>query len=166
MHGIHRSLVVCALALTLAACDRGTDTTAGAPGDVAAPPPSQQAQRDERVGQGAADPTQAAGQKPTTQAPDNTGRNTADREGQTPTPMDQSNDPRDVETTRKIRDAITSQEGLSVNARNVKVITQGGAVVLRGPVNSEEEKQKVESLARSAAGGGQVQSQLEVAPGT
>ncbi|RIL01811.1 MAG: hypothetical protein DCC71_17155 [Proteobacteria bacterium] len=80
--------------------------------------------------------------------------------------MDQSNDPADVEMTRKIRDAITSSEGLSVNARNVKVITQGGSVVLRGPVESEQEKQTIESIARNAAGGGRVDNQLEVAPGT
>src|SRR5689334_19326275 len=35
--------------------------------------------------------------------PDDTGRNTRDREGKTLTPMDQSSDPKDIEITRQIR---------------------------------------------------------------
>src|SRR5688572_13634943 len=39
-------------------------------------------------------------------AADDTGRNAQDRDGQTMTPLDQSNDPDDVKITRKIRKAL------------------------------------------------------------
>jgi osmotically-inducible protein OsmY len=51
---------------------------------------------------------------------------------------------------------------MSVNAQNVKIITQDGKVTLRGPVKSPEEKQKIESIASSVAGTDKVDSQLEV----
>ena len=51
---------------------------------------------------------------------------------------------------------------LSVNAHNVKIITQDGKVTLRGPVTTEEEKQQIEQIARDVAGANNVDSQLEV----
>jgi len=96
-------------------------------------------------------------------APDDTGRNVRDREGASVTPMDQSNEPRDLELTRKIREAVTSHDQLSTNAQNVKIVTRGGVVTLRGPVDSEQEKQLVESIAQRNAAGMRVESQLEVA---
>ena len=71
-------------------------------------------------------------------APDDTGRNVRDRDDQTITPMDQSNDPRDLQLTQDIRRALMADEPLSVTAKNIKIITTGGNVTLRGPVNSVE----------------------------
>jgi osmotically-inducible protein OsmY len=51
---------------------------------------------------------------------------------------------------------------MSVNAQNVKIITQDGTVTLRGPVNSAEEKKKIEDIARAVVGEDKVVSQLEV----
>jgi hyperosmotically inducible periplasmic protein len=82
------------------------------------------------------------------QAPDNTAHNkqhdmTADQ---------QSNSASDRATTQKIRKALMSDKSLSTYAHNVKVITTNGAVTLKGPVTSEDEKQKVASLASQIAG--------------
>jgi osmotically-inducible protein OsmY len=49
-----------------------------------------------------------------------------------------------------------------MTAKNIKIITAGGLVTLRGPVNSAEEKTKIEQVAKSAAGPAKVDNQLEV----
>jgi osmotically-inducible protein OsmY len=94
--------------------------------------------------------------------PDNTGRNDRDRNSAAVTPMDQSNDPKDVELTQKIRKVVVSDDALSMNAHNVKIISANGVVTLRGPVDSPEEKAKIEAAARQAAGASNVRNELEV----
>lgn len=93
---------------------------------------------------------------------DNTGKNERDRSGQTKTPGDQSNAPEDVKITQSIRQAVIKDKSLTMTAKNVKIITAGGQVTLRGPVNSAEEKMKIEKLAKAAAGDAKVDNQLEV----
>ncbi|HLP17175.1 MAG TPA: BON domain-containing protein [Bacteroidota bacterium] len=95
-------------------------------------------------------------------APDNTGRNKRDRYDENLTPTDQSNKPEDLELTRKIRAEIIDQEGMSVNARNIKIITVNGRVTLRGPVNSVDEKDRIAEIAGKFATAGHVDNQLEV----
>jgi osmotically-inducible protein OsmY len=51
---------------------------------------------------------------------------------------------------------------MSTNAHNVKIITQDGVVTLRGPVKTQEEKSRIEEIARSVAGVKSVDSQIEV----
>lgn len=92
-------------------------------------------------------------------APDNTGRNRA--HAQQPEAEDQSNREQDVALVSAIRQAITDEDGLSVNARNVKIIVEGGRVLLRGPVASTAEKARVEAIARKAAAGRTVVNELE-----
>ena len=94
--------------------------------------------------------------------PDNTGRNERDRNEAAVTPMDQSNDPKDVELTQKIRKVVVSDDALSMNAHNVKIVSANGIVTLRGPVNSPEEKAKIEAAAKQAAGASNVRNELEV----
>lgn len=94
-------------------------------------------------------------------AVDNTATNERDRSGETKTPFDQSEDPADVEITAGIRRAIMQDDSLSALAKNVKVITSAGKVVLRGPVNSTEEKSRIAKLAQ-VAGVKNVTNQLEV----
>ena len=53
-------------------------------------------------------------------------------------------------------------KSLSTNAHNVKVIAQDGMVTLKGPVNSESEKQAVESKATEIAGTDKVTSEIQV----
>jgi len=93
---------------------------------------------------------------------DNSGRNVRDRNNATLTPGDQSKSKSDRDLTQKIRRAITSGTNhFSMDARNVKIITQNGKVTLRGPVKTEEEKSNIEAIAK-AQGGGEVDDQLEV----
>jgi hyperosmotically inducible periplasmic protein len=96
-------------------------------------------------------------------APDNSGRNVRDRSRDAVTPFTQSNNQSDVETTRKIRRALMQDKSLSTTARNVKVVTVGGTVVLRGPVKSEHEKAAIAEKAQQIAGAGRINDQLEIA---
>ena len=95
--------------------------------------------------------------------PDNSGRNVRDRDNQTKTPGDQSENEADRTITQNIRQAITADDSLSTNAKNVKIITNDGTVTLRGPVKSEEEKTDIEAKAKQVAGVKSVDNQIEVA---
>jgi hyperosmotically inducible protein len=55
-------------------------------------------------------------------------------------------------------------KSLSSYAHNVKIIAENGAVTLKGPVRSDEEKTAVEAKAAEIAGADKVISQLEVKP--
>jgi osmotically-inducible protein OsmY len=92
---------------------------------------------------------------------DNTGRNVRDRDDNAVTPTDQSNSQQDLDLTQRIRSGITSEDSMSMQARNVKVIARDGFVTLRGPVESEQEKASIEALARNA-GAIQIDNQLEI----
>jgi hyperosmotically inducible periplasmic protein len=94
--------------------------------------------------------------------PDNSATNERDRSGDTRTSGDQSNSPTDLKTTQAIRQALMKDDGLSMTAKNIKIITVDGQVTLRGPVNSAEEKARIHRLARSAAAGAKIDDQLEV----
>ena len=97
-----------------------------------------------------------------TTEPDNTARNVRDRAGRTLTPLDQGNSQADVNTTAQIRKEILAGENMSINAKNVKIITIDGRVTLRGPVNSEEEKSLIGQIADRITHSGNVDNQLEV----
>lgn len=73
----------------------------------------------------------------------------------------QGNSKEDVEITSRIRRLIVNDKNLSTYAHNVKIITNQGRVVLKGPVNSNEEKRQVEALAKNVAGD-HVLSEIEV----
>jgi len=94
--------------------------------------------------------------------PDNTAKNERDRSGETQTSGDQSNSSADLKTTQAIRQALMKDSELSATAKNIKVITANGHVTLRGPVKTAQEKAKIDQLAKSAAGGAQIEDQLEV----
>jgi hyperosmotically inducible protein len=94
--------------------------------------------------------------------PDNTATNQRDRSGETKTSGDQSNSSADLKTTQAIRQALMKDRGLSMTAKNIKIITASGQVTLRGPVKTAEEKARIDQLAKSAAGGAKVDNQLEV----
>jgi osmotically-inducible protein OsmY len=93
---------------------------------------------------------------------DDTKKNERDRSGETKTSGDQSNSPEDLKITAAIRRAVVADDSLSTTAKNVKIITANEMVTLRGPVNSAEEKTKIEQLAQSAAGNAKIDNQLEV----
>lgn len=101
------------------------------------------------------------GNKVTTGA-DNTARNERDRHGSELTPLDQGSSKADVSTTARIRKEIIAGDNMSVNARNVKIITLNGRVTLRGPVNSVEEKRLIGEISNRIARLENVDNQLEV----
>jgi hyperosmotically inducible protein len=96
-------------------------------------------------------------------APDNSAQNARDRSGDSMTPMDQSNKPEDVDLTRRVRQAVESDSGLSTDAKNVKIITVDGVVWLRGPVKTAHEKGEIARAANQIAGVRNVRDQLEIA---
>lgn len=98
---------------------------------------------------------------PTNKQPDNTGVNERDADGKNLTAMDQGNSEIDIDMTQRIRKAVMDAD-LSFTARNIKIITRDGHVVLRGPVNTAAEKDAIFKLATSNAGAGHVTNQLEV----
>jgi len=95
-------------------------------------------------------------------APDNSAKNERDRSGETQTSGDQSNTTGDVDTTAAIRRAIVKDGSLSLTAKNIKIVTAGKDVTLRGPVKTAEEKTKIQQLAVSAAPGVKIDNQLEI----
>lgn len=97
-----------------------------------------------------------------TKEPDNTARNARDRDARMLTPLDQGSSKSDTEITAHIRKEIMATKNMSVNAQNVKIITQNGKVTLRGPVNSAEEKGAIADIATRFVRPENVVSQLEV----
>lgn len=92
---------------------------------------------------------------------DNSTVNQRDRDSNTKTPLDQNENKVDIGITAGIRKSVVDTK-MSVNAQNVKIITQNGVVTLRGPVKTQEEKDRIEEIARNVAGVKSVDSQLEV----
>ena len=98
------------------------------------------------------------------QPADNTKVNERDRSKAEPTADQQKENTSDRELARQIRRALVKDKALSTYAHNVKVIVQNGAVTLKGPVRSDEEKRTVEAKAAEVAGGSdKVTSELQVA---
>ena len=91
-------------------------------------------------------------------APDNSKQNAH----QTRTADNQSNATGDRETTAKVRRAIIADKSLSMYAHNVKILVAGGQVTLKGPVHSDEEKQKVEADAAAVVGTDKITNKLTV----
>ena len=96
-------------------------------------------------------------------APNNTEVNERDRDAATLTPGDQSENPMDVGITQRIRQAVVGDSTLTMGEKNVKIITVGGVVTLRGPVDSDASKTKIATIAQNISGVKQVDNQLETA---
>ena len=97
-----------------------------------------------------------------TTEPDNTRQNVSDHDNSALTPLDQGNSQADIDTTAQIRKEILADSGMSMDAKNVKIITIDGRVTLRGPVNSQDEKNQIGDIANRIAHAGNVDNQLEV----
>ena len=92
----------------------------------------------------------------------NTVRNVRDRNNQTLTPFDQGKSSGDRDITTRIRKEVVASSDLSTSAHNVKIITTGGRVTLRGPVNTADEKRILSEIATRVAGSENVDNQLEI----
>jgi hypothetical protein len=95
-------------------------------------------------------------------APDNTKVNERDRSSAAVTPLDQRENATDLDITQQIRKAVMADDTLSFTAKNVKIITAGGKVTLRGPVKTDAERNAIDAAARKVAGVTQVDNQIEV----
>ena len=113
------------------------------------------------TGTGTAPVVQNPGAADNTKDATNTKINDRDRPKTALTPMDQGGG-KDRDITAAIRRSVVADGSLSFNAKNVKIITVGGKVTLRGPVKSDAEKATIESKAKSAPGVTEVDNQLEV----
>jgi hyperosmotically inducible periplasmic protein len=101
----------------------------------------------------------------TSQSPspaDNTKINQRDRNQSDPTADQQKENPNDRQLAQQIRRALVKDKSLSTNAHNVKIIAQNGMVTLKGPVNSDSEKQAIEAKAAQIAGADKVSSDIQV----
>lgn len=92
---------------------------------------------------------------------DNSAVNQRDVNTNAKTPFDQNENKVDIGITASIRKSVVDTN-MSTNAQNVKIITQDGNVTLRGPVKTQEEKDRIDEIARKVAGVKAVDSQLEV----
>jgi hyperosmotically inducible protein len=113
---------------------------------------------------GASVPAHLSRQDAQLPTPGNSKTNQGDQDKASPTSEQQRMNRADRDFTKKTRAAILNDKSLSTNARNIKIITQGGKVTLKGPVRSDEEKAAIESKATESVGVGNVTNQLEVAP--
>ena len=93
---------------------------------------------------------------------DDSGRNVRDRDDRTLTPEDQGGSAADRQITQRIRKAVVADDGLSMNAKNVKIITVDGVVTLRGPVKTAAEKTRIASVSAEADGVKRVDNQIDV----
>ena len=84
--------------------------------------------------------------------PDNTKVNKRDRNAGEVTADQQKGNATDRELTTKIRRSIMVDKSLSTYAHNIKIISQNGAVTLKGPVKSDGEKKAVVAKAVAVVG--------------
>lgn len=94
---------------------------------------------------------------------DNSRINMRDQGASNLTSLDQGNSDADIKTSASIRKMMLSATNdFSLDARNIKIITQNGKVTLRGPVNSDTEKSQIGAIAKGVAGDGNVENDLDV----
>jgi osmotically-inducible protein OsmY len=98
----------------------------------------------------------------TLQEPDNTSNNKQQTQPGSTTADKQKETPEDRDLAQKIRKSIVDDNSLSTYAHNVKVIVRDGNVVLKGPVQSEDEKKSVGAKAEEIAGAGKVKNLITV----
>lgn len=67
------------------------------------------------------------------------------------TAQDQSNESWSTNITRKIRADIVNDKSLSLNAKNIKIIVINNQVMLKGPVESHAEVDKILKAAANIA---------------
>jgi len=78
------------------------------------------------------------------------------------TSRDQGRSKQDIEVTRSIRQKVVAENSFSSSAKNVKIITNAGSVTLKGPVQTQIEKDRIFEIAISIAGKNHVNNEIEV----
>jgi hyperosmotically inducible protein len=100
----------------------------------------------------------ASAQSTSSQSPDNSAQNKT----QLTTADNQSNAKEDRMMAAQVRKAIVADKDLSTYGHNVKVIVSNGTVTLKGPVKSDDEKQKVAADVASVVPANKVANELTV----
>jgi osmotically-inducible protein OsmY len=95
-------------------------------------------------------------------APDNTKANHEDRNSQSPNADKAKNNSSDRQVMAQIRREVVQDKSLSNYAHNVKIVSKNGQVTLRGPVQSDREKETIEQYAKKCAGDQNVRNELTV----
>ncbi len=98
----------------------------------------------------------------TAPAADNSGANAQDRRDHPLTPLDQGNNAEAIAITQAIRQALVADHDLSVNARNIKIISNNQIVTLRGPVANVAERDRVLQIAKAVPGVEHISDQLAI----
>ena len=94
---------------------------------------------------------------------DNSAVNARDRGGKNLTAQDQTKGSMtDVELTRLTRQRLVKDRELSMNAKNIKIITIDQVMTLRGPVASLAEKMRVLDHAKAVSNRLQIIDNLEI----
>ena len=83
---------------------------------------------------------------------DNTKVNERDRSAGEVTAGQQKVNATDRNLTKQIRQSVMADKSLSTYAHNIKIISRNGAVTLKGPVKSDDEKRAVMAKAVAVTG--------------
>jgi hyperosmotically inducible periplasmic protein len=147
--------------------DAHGDATAGAtPGSAAAPnaatPDAHGTADGSHAAAGTLDRSPSPSDLNPGAAPDNTGANTGVNSNASPTAVEQSHSPADLDLTRRIRQAVQDDHTLTASGQNVTIVARDGKVTLRGPVKDANEKKAIGDKASTIAGPGNVDNQLEI----
>jgi len=92
-------------------------------------------------------------------AADNTKVNARDRVAGAVTADQQKETAADRDLTKRIRQSVIGDKSLSLYAHNVKIVTRGGQVTLKGPVNSEAETAYAAQAAAAVVGSANVDTE-------
>lgn len=84
------------------------------------------------------------------------------RDGDTMTSVSQGNSPDEINITAAIRRTMVDDGSLSFTAKNVRIVTQGSRVTLRGPVKNATERTTIGEMAIKTSGVTAVDNQIEV----
>ena len=93
---------------------------------------------------------------------DNSAQNVGAERRDAVTAEKQDNKKSNVEILAQIRKTIVDDNGLSINAKNAKILFKDGLVTLKGPVDSDSEKARVEELAKICSSVSSVKNLLTV----
>jgi len=95
---------------------------------------------------------------------DNSAQNRGDLSQGAVTAQSQDNNKHDIKVLACVRRTIVRQKGLSVEAKNIKILCANGVITLKGPVKSEAEKSQICAAAKTCGGVVSVQDEVTVAP--
>jgi len=93
---------------------------------------------------------------------DNSRANQGDLSKGAVTAQKQDNKESDIKILAKIRRHIVSAKGISMDAKNIKILVSKGQVTLIGPVKSEGEKTRLEEIAKSCCPEAAIVNQITV----